>query len=108
MTILQAVQAGIEYENGELVNKILLDVGLVGTDIYVPATHKNLVAEATAYIMIVAAHSPDFTESSRHIKFDAKTLLKQARSILTGLGIDPETVIGLSGSTPSVRSGGYM
>ena len=102
MTITEALQAEVEYQNTNIVEKILLDVlptGIAGSTTYVSATHKDYVSEGAAYLMRAAARSPEFKESSRFIKYNASALLREAKSILVSLGIE-------TAGNPSIKSGG--
>ncbi len=102
MTIKEALQAESEYDNTNLIDKILLDVlptGITGSTTYVSATHKDYVSEATAYLLRAAARSPEFREGSRFIKYSTKDLFREAKRILVALGIE-------TAGNPVIKSGG--
>ena len=109
MTIKEALQAEVEYDNTNIIDKTLLDVlpsGTTGSIVYPTETHKDWVSEATAYVLRTAARAPEFREGSRFIGWKRGYLLREAKRILIALGIETD---GISpGTRPSMKSGGYM
>jgi len=94
MTILQALQSLTEYENDNLLSKVLADNGLTPSDTYASLSHKNKVASASADLYEAMAALPEFKDGNSATKWTAKILLSQARQIRKTLGIKHATISG--------------
>ena len=98
MTILEALQASIEYSETNVLEKAILDAELTGSDTY-SAEDKDGVDHATALVMRVAARTPDFKEGSRFIKWDSGMLLREASRIMVRLGLETTSQPGIKSTT---------
>jgi len=96
MTILQALQSLAEYDNDNLLAKVLADNSLTPADTYVSATHKNKVYSAVADLYDAMAVLPEFKDGSSTNKWDSKALRAEANSIRRRIGIGKATISGAS------------
>jgi len=96
MTILEALTSLTEYDNDNLLSKVLLDCELTGTDTYVSDTHKAKLDLCAADIYEHIATQPDFSESKLSIKYDKKSLLIMARKLRKKHGVQTANISGKS------------
>lgn len=88
MTISEALQASIEYQNANLFAKVLTDRGLTGTATY-SAEHKQAVDLALADIYLYLATHPEAREGAWAVKYDTSRLLAARREIYNLHGLTP-------------------
>ncbi len=81
MTNKEALQSQTEYENDDLLEKLLLDRGVTAGDDYVAANAKDIDLCAADLYFTLAAH-PDLREGSFSIKYSGAQLIAMARRIL--------------------------
>lgn len=96
MTILQALQSLAEYDNTNLLSKVLADIGLTGSDDYVSATHKAKVDLACADMYDHLSVHPEFREGKFAIKFSASALRSMATKLRKKHGIRTPSITGTS------------
>jgi len=86
MTVLQALQAEVQYSNTNILEKILLDLSLEPTDTYTADMAAD-VEIATAHLLRRAARMPEFSEGSLRIKWDAAQCNAEADRLFAKNGI---------------------
>jgi len=94
VTILQSLQSLAEYENDNLLSKVLADNGLTGSETYVSATHKAKVDLACADLYDHLSVHPELRESKFAIKFNASALRLMAKTLRKKHGIKTPTITG--------------
>jgi hypothetical protein len=93
MTVLQALQSMLEYENDNLLTKALLDRGVSTTSAtYVKATHEKIVDLAATDIYLVLINHPNFVEGSKTVDFKPGALMALRNELLRKWGLLPVTV----------------
>ena len=80
MTNKEALQSLVEYENDNLLEKVLLDNSLTGSDVY-SLSNKDVIELCSAYVYKSLISFPDFSEGKLRIKYDAKALTAIANDI---------------------------
>ena len=80
MTNKEALQSLVEYENDNLLEKVLLDNSLTGSDVY-SVSNKDVIELCSAYVYKSLVSFPDFAEGKLRIKYDAKALTAIANDI---------------------------
>lgn len=91
MTLLEALQSTVEYENPNTLEKVLIDLGLSASTAYTAALN-GPVEVATAHVLVIAARTPEFREGSLYIKYTAKQLLTEAQRLFDKNGITTDAV----------------
>ncbi len=93
MTVLQALQSMLEYENDNLLTKVLLDRGVSTTSAtYTKAAHEKIVDLAAADIYLVLINHPNFSEGSKTIDFKPGALMALRNELLRKWSMLPLTV----------------
>ncbi len=93
MTNLEALQSQTEYENDNLLEKLLLDRGVTAGDVYVAANAEDIDLCAAELYFTLAAH-PDLREGAFSIKYSGAQLIAMAKRILRKYDADNPTVNG--------------
>ena len=93
MTNLEALQSQTEYENDDLLEKLLLDRGVTAGDDYVAANAEDIDLCAADLYFTLAAH-PEHREGSFSVKYNAAQLTAMARRILRKYDMDDPIVDG--------------
>ncbi|MCK4295182.1 MAG: hypothetical protein KAX28_00825 [Candidatus Marinimicrobia bacterium] len=93
MTNKEALQSQTEYENDDLLEKLLLDRGLEAGGTYTAANEKDIDLAAASLYFTLAAH-PDLKEGSFAVKYDGAQLRIMAKDILKKYDMDEATVNG--------------
>ena len=96
MTILEAIQSLTEYENDNLLSKVLSDFSLTGSDAYVSSTHEAKVDLCAASIFDYLALHPEFREGKLSLKYDAKSLFAMAKKLRQKHGMEKANISGVS------------
>jgi hypothetical protein len=91
MTVLQALQAMLEYENDNLLSKALTDNGATATATY-SAADEQAVDMAAADIYLVLLNHPDFREGSKYVNYSKGALMSLRRELLRKWNALPVTV----------------
>ena len=94
MTILQALQSLAEYENTNLLSKVLADIGLTGSVTYVSSTHRAKVDLACADLYDHLSVHPELREGKFAIKYNAGALRSMAKTLRKKHGIKTPTITG--------------
>jgi hypothetical protein len=87
MTRLEALQSLVEYENTNLLAKVLIDMDVVSTATYTSADAEDIEL-ASAYVYQTLAMSPDYSEGSLRIGWDRPRLKTEASRIFAKYGVD--------------------
>jgi hypothetical protein len=95
MTLLEALQSTTEYENDNLLAKILIDHDLTSTDIYEKADREDIDKCAAGVFFFLAGH-PEFKEGSKLIKYDGNQLRSMAQKLLSKYDAEDATIDGTS------------
>lgn len=90
MTNKEALQSLTEYDNNNLLEKILLDRGVTTSSIYSPGNSKTIDLCASDLYGVLAGH-PELKEGSMLIKYDAIQLRAMSKEILRKYGSDAVT-----------------
>jgi len=77
----EALQSQTEYENDNLLEKLLLDRGLATGGTYVAANAKDIDLAAASLYFTLAAH-PELKEGSFAVKYNGAELIVLAKTIL--------------------------
>jgi len=93
MTNKEALQSLTEYENDNLLEKLLLDRGVATGGTYAAANAKDIDLCAASLYFILAAH-PDLREGALAIKYNGNQLIAMAKTILKKYDVDEATVSG--------------
>jgi hypothetical protein len=93
MTKLEALQAMVEYENDNLLSKVLIDRELTGTDTYAATDAGDIELCAADVYMMLATH-PELKEGSRTVKYSASVLRSMALEIYQKHDEGPNTIDG--------------
>jgi hypothetical protein len=93
LTNLEALQAQTEYENDNLLEKLLLDRGIATSGIYVATNAKNIDLCAADLYFTLAAH-PDHKEGSFSVKYNPVQLIAMAKALLKKWDEDEATITG--------------
>lgn len=93
MTNLEALQAQTEYENDNLLAKLLTDRGVTSGGTYAATNAKDIDLCAASLYFTLAAH-PDFKEGSQTIKYNSVQLIAMAKIILKKWDEDEATITG--------------
>lgn len=93
MTNKEALQSQTEYENDNLLEKLLLDRGIEAGGTYVAANAEDIDLCAANLYFTLAAH-PDLREGSFSVKYNGNQLIAMAKTILKKYGMDEATVSG--------------
>ena len=92
MTIREALQSLLEYENDNLLNKTLIDRGVSNTKATYTAANQQVVELAAADIYLWLCGHPILKEGSRYIDYSKGTLLSMRRGILRKWNLEPAEV----------------
>ena len=92
MTNLQALQAMLEYENDNLLTKVLTDRGMSGSSTY-SASNQSNIELAAADVYLTLCNHPDFREGSKYVDYSKGALMSLRREILRKWGQLPDTII---------------
>jgi len=82
MTILQALQAMVEYENDNLLTKALTDRGCANTSATYTASDQATVELAAADVYLALLAHPEFREGSKYISYSKGALMSLRRELL--------------------------
>ena len=93
MTNKEALQSQTEYENDNLLEKLLLDRGLEAEGTYAAANAKDIDLCAADLYFTLATH-PDLKEGSFTIKYSGAQLIAMAKRILQKYDMNEPTVNG--------------
>lgn len=93
MTNKEALQSLTEYENDNLLEKLLLDRGVATAGTYVVANAKDIDL-CTADLYFTLATHPALKEGSFTIKYSGAQLIAMAKRILRKYDMDEPTVSG--------------
>jgi len=93
MTNKEALQSQTEYDNNNLLEKLLLDRGVATGGTYVAANAKDIDLCAADLYFTLAAH-PDLREGSFSVKYNGAQLIAMGRTILKKYDMDDPTVTG--------------
>ena len=93
MTNKEALQSQTEYDNDNLLEKLLLDRGLEIGGTYTAANAKEIDLAAASLYFTLAAH-PDLREGSFSVKYNGAQLRIMAKDILKKYVLDEATVNG--------------
>lgn len=88
LTLLQALQAGVEYSNSNLFEKVLTDHGLSGSTTYTSA-YEEAVDLCLADIYMHLAVHPELREGSWATSMNSEELLKARRLLYQKHGLVP-------------------
>jgi len=89
----EALQSQTEYENDNLLEKLLLDRGVATAGTYVAANAKDIDLCAADLYFTLATH-PAFKEGSSTIKYSGAQLIAMAKRILRKYDMEEPTVSG--------------
>ena len=89
----EALQSLTEYENDNLLEKLLLDRGVAAGDDYSAANAKDIDLCAADLYFTLATH-PDLREGSFTIKYSGAQLIAMGKRILQKYDMDKPTVNG--------------
>ena len=79
MTMTEALQALLEYENDNLLTKVLLDRDVTAADTYTGTdVQKKSIDLCAADVYMMLSTHPEIREGSRFTKFDAMSLRAMA------------------------------
>ena len=92
MTVLQALQAMLEYENDNLLTKALLDQGISSTGTTYSLTHQKAVELAAADIYLILLNHPNFREGSKYVDYSGGKLLALRNELLKKHGSVKATI----------------
>lgn len=92
MTIKEALQSMVEYENDNLLVKALLDRGVSTTTATYTAAHQQSVELAAADVYLALATHPDLKEGSRFVKYSNGALMAIRRTLLKKHGQTSDTI----------------
>lgn len=92
MTILEALQSMLEYENDDLLTKALLDNGVTSTSATYSAADEQKIDLAAADVYFALCSHPNFKEGSRFIDYSKGTLISMRREILRKWNLLPKTI----------------
>jgi len=93
MTNKEALQSLTEYENDNLLEKLLLDRGLATGGTYAAGNAKAIDLAAASLYFTLAAH-PDLREGAYSTKYNSAQLIVMAKLIEQKYGEDAATVNG--------------
>jgi len=93
MTNKESLQSLTEYENDNLLEKLLLDRGVATGDTYSAANAKDIDLCAADLYFTLATH-PDLREGSFTIKYSGAQLIAMGKRILQKYDMDKPTVNG--------------
>ena len=93
MTNLEALQAQTEYENDNLLAKLLIDRGVATAGTYAAGNAKDIDLCAASLYFTLAAH-PDYKEGSQTIKYNPVQLIAMAKRLLKKWDVDEATITG--------------
>ena len=93
MTNKEALQSQTEYNNDDLLEKLLLDQGVATGGTYVAANAKDIDLCAANLYFTLAAH-PDMREGAFSVKYNGAQLIAMAKTILKKYDMDEPTVSG--------------
>ena len=93
MTNKEALQSQTEYNNDNLLEKLLLDRGLETGGTYTAANAKEIDLAAASLYFTLAAH-PDLREGSFSVKYNGAQLRMMAKDILKKYALDEAMVNG--------------
>ena len=97
MTNKEALQSLTEYDNDNLLEKLLLDRGVTTGGTYAAANEKDIDLAAAALYFTLAAH-PELKEGAFAIKYGGQNggahLLAMAKTILRKYDVDEATISG--------------
>lgn len=93
MTNKEALQSQTEYENDNLLEKLLLDRGIATAGIYAAGNSKDIDLCAASLYFTLAVH-PDLREGAFSVKYSGAQLIAMAKTILKKYGVDKATVTG--------------
>lgn len=90
MTNKEALQSLTEYDNNNLLEKILLDRGVTTSSTYSAGNSKTIDLCASDLYGVLVGH-PELKEGSMLIKYDAIQLRAMSKEILRKYGLDAVT-----------------
>ena len=93
MTNKEALQSQTEYDNDNLLEKLLLDRGLATGGTYAAANAKDIDLAAAALYFTLAAH-PELKEGSFTVKYNGAQLRLMAKEILQKYDLNEAVVNG--------------
>lgn len=103
ITNLQALKSGVEYENDNLFEKVLIDHGLTGDAVYTAANESG-VDLALADVYLYLASHPEIKEGKFGMAVDADMLLNLRKRLYDKWGVAlPE--INNTVTLPKISSG---
>jgi len=91
MTILEALQAMLEYENDNLLAKALTDNGATSTATYTSADERAVDLAAADIYLVLCSH-PEFREGSKYVNYAKGALMSLARELMRKHGVLPTTI----------------
>ena len=91
----EALQSLTEYENDNLLEKLLLDRGVTTGGTYAADNEKDIDLCAASLYFTLAAH-PALKEGSFTIKYSGVQLIAMAKRILRKYDVDEATINGLA------------
>jgi len=93
VTNKEALQSLTEYENDNLLEKLLLDRGVTTGGTYAPSNAQVIDLCAADLYFTLATH-PELKEGSFSVKYSGAELIAMAKRILQKYGMDEATVDG--------------
>ena len=99
MTRREALQAMLEYQNDNLLDKALIDRGVSSPSAIYSATDARLVELAAADVYLMLLSHPDIREGSKYTSYAKGALRSLRREILVKWG-EPADPVGSSISVP--------
>jgi hypothetical protein len=92
MTVLQALQAMLEYKNDNLLAKALIDNGVSNSSATYTIGDEKTVDLAAADIYLILCNHPSFREGSKYIDYSKGTLMSLRRELLRKHGLLSATI----------------
>jgi len=93
VTNKEALQSLTEYDNDNLIEKLLLDRGINAGAIYTASGVRNIDLCAADLYGVLAGH-PELKEGSRFVKFNPPQLYRMKRDILRKYGLEEAGIDG--------------
>jgi len=92
MTMLEALQSMLEYENNNLLAKALIDNGVSNSSATYTAADEKTIDLAAADIYLVLCNHPNFKEGSKYIDYSKGALMALRAELLKKWSVQPTTI----------------
>ncbi len=93
MTRLEALQSMLEYENDDLLAKVMIDRGISDSTAEYSAADQRSIELAAADVYLALIAFPKFREGSKYIDYAKGALMSLRRELLKKWGVLQDTVI---------------